>query len=83
MTFFVRYNGTMHAGLVRLEVLAWILIYGGLLGALVGGWMVRTERGGELLLGAGVLAVVLGIVVIYVRSRMGDDPVKASGPQSR
>jgi hypothetical protein len=83
MTFFVRYNGTMHAGLVRLEVLAWILIYGGLLGGLVGAWMVRTQQGGGLLLGAGVLAVVLGIVVIYVRSRMGDDPVKASDPRSR
>jgi hypothetical protein len=83
MTFFVRYNGTLHAGLVRLEVLAWILIYGGLLGGLVGGWMLRTQKDGGVLLGAGAVAVVLGIIVIYVRSRMGDEPVNSTGPKGR
>jgi hypothetical protein len=55
----------------KIETLAWVLLYGGFLGAIVG-WFVAPARGplGELLLTAGAIAAVAGIVLIVLRSRM-------------
>jgi hypothetical protein len=55
----------------RLEKVTWWLIYGGL-GVLSLGWFVRPREGpwGELLLTGGAIAVVAGVVLIVVRSRM-------------
>ena len=55
----------------RIESLTWLLIYGGL-AALSLGWFVRPREGpwGELLLSGGAVAVVAGVVLIVVRSRM-------------
>ena len=55
----------------RIESLTWVLIYGGL-AALSLGWFVRPREGpwGELLLTGGAIAVVAGVVLIVVRSRM-------------
>jgi hypothetical protein len=55
----------------RIESLTWVLIYGGL-AALSLGWFVRPREGpwGELLLSGGAVAVVAGVVLIVVRSRM-------------
>ena len=59
----------------RVEVLVWVLIYGGLL---VLGLGVALSRGG---LGygwsvsvVGIVAAVAGVALVYVRSRMGDRP---------
>ena len=75
MSFFKKYNGTMNKRLARLEKWAWILIYGGLLSALLALFM---QRGGDedaqwLMLG-GIGAGVLGVVLILLRSRIKEDP---------
>ncbi len=55
----------------RIETLTWVLIYGGGL-SLCLGWFLAPAGGpwGELLVGGGVGAAVLGMVLIFVRSRM-------------
>ena len=55
----------------RMEILTWVLIYGGLLGLSLG-WFVTPLRGpwGELLMVGGVSAAFAGIVLIVIRSRM-------------
>jgi hypothetical protein len=58
-----------------LEALAWVLIYGGLLAASVG-WFVLATRpvlGGSVLT-AGGLSAAVGVVLIYLRSRIKDLP---------
>lgn len=55
----------------RLEVLTWVLIYGGLLAVGLGVVVARTEPG----LGIGIAVVggivaAIGVVLIVVRSRM-------------
>ena len=61
--------------LARLDALAWILIYGGLF-ALVLGIASHDETviGGWSLSVLGGLATVAGIVLIFVRSRLGETP---------
>jgi hypothetical protein len=59
----------------RLETWIWILIYGGL--ALLSlGFALRQQPRfwGMVVMVAGALAAVLGIVLIWVRSRMADAP---------
>ncbi|MEP6740387.1 MAG: hypothetical protein ABJA61_08405 [Caldimonas sp.] len=55
----------------RVEVLVWVLIYGGLIGASLG---IALQRGGApygwFMLVAGALAVLIGILLIWLRSRM-------------
>jgi len=55
----------------RIGQLVWVLIYGGLL-AMSLGWFVAPRQGpwGELLIGGGGVAAVVGVVLIYARSRM-------------
>jgi hypothetical protein len=55
----------------RLEQCTWGLIYGGLL-ALCIGWFARPGAGplGELAMTAGAVAVAIGLVLIWVRSRI-------------
>ncbi|HET9978612.1 MAG TPA: hypothetical protein VFQ20_14330 [Burkholderiaceae bacterium] len=59
----------------KLEVLAWVLIYGGILGVILG-WFLAPVRGpwGELLITAGAVAATAGVALIFVRSRMKDRP---------
>jgi hypothetical protein len=56
-----------------IEVWTWALIFGGL-GAFSLGWFVAPYQGpwGELLFSVGVVAVAVGVVLIFVRSRMDD-----------
>ena len=74
MSFFKKYNGTAHAGLMRLETLIWVLIYGGLLTLVVGLFMSRNEQdaGFEMVVGGAILAAI-GACLIYVRSRLHED----------
>ena len=55
----------------KLEALTWVLIYGGILGAILG-WFLAPVRGpwGELLISAGAVAVAAGLVLIFLRSKM-------------
>jgi hypothetical protein len=55
----------------RLEIWSWVLIYGGLLSFSLG-WFITPRQGpwGELMIGGGIGAAVLGIVLIVVRSKM-------------
>ena len=55
----------------KLDTWVWVLIYGGLLSMSLG-WFVTPQRGpwGELLISGGVVAAVVGGVLVYVRSRM-------------
>jgi len=59
--------------LMRIDKLVWTLVFGGLL---VLGPGVALQRAGEswgwLVIVAGALAVAVGIVLIWVRSRMPD-----------
>ncbi|MBP6850168.1 MAG: hypothetical protein KA164_01110 [Rhodoferax sp.] len=74
MSFFKKYNGTTNLRLARLETLIWILIYGGLLTLIVGAFMGRSEEGagGEVMV-VGALLAVVGVVLIYVRSRLHEE----------
>ena len=62
--------------LARLDALTWVLIYGGLFGIVLG----IVTHGAHLVAGwslgvLGVIAVVAGIVLIGVRSRLRETPV--------
>ena len=74
MSFFKKYNGTTNLRLARLETLIWVLIYGGLLTALVGAYMSREAAGsGIALVVSGLLVTIAGAVLIYVRSRLREE----------
>jgi hypothetical protein len=68
--------------LARLDALAWILIYGGLFALVLGiASHGATAVGGWSLKVLGGLATVAGIVLIVVRSRLGESP--PPGAQSK
>lgn len=52
----------------RIEALVWVLIYGGMLIGTLGSFMLHSS-GGLALLVAGGIAIVLGILLIWLRSR--------------
>ncbi len=63
-----------HKFVARLEAVTWILIYGGLLTLVLGLWVAKIDDDtGSLLIVSGGLAAVVGVVLIYVRSRMKGD----------
>jgi hypothetical protein len=74
MAFFKSYKGTTNRRLVRLERLIWTLIYGGLL-ALVLGYFVENTQGadGTALYAIGLLVAAMGVVLVYVRSRLREE----------
>jgi membrane associated rhomboid family serine protease len=74
MAFFKKYNGTTDVRLLRLERVIWILIYGGLLSTLLSGF--ARDAGVQshaTLMVCGLLAVVVGVVLIVVRSRLREE----------
>ena len=59
----------------RIESWTWILIYGGLALLSLGfALQQQTRSWGAAVMVVGALAVVLGVVLIWVRSRMADAP---------
>ena len=76
MSYFKRSpGGESHKTLTRLGALTWILIYGGLLTLLLGLWVDSgDDTTSELLMVSGAIAAGLGVVLIYVRSRMNGQP---------
>ena len=58
----------------RLEKWTWILIYGGLFAFILGFATARTDATlGWSIATPGAIAAVVGVVLIYVRSRFKDD----------
>ena len=57
----------------RIEKLIWILIYGGLF-AMLAGAIAHDSSGaaGKTLMVVGGVVAAVGVVLIYVRSKMGD-----------
>jgi hypothetical protein len=55
----------------RIETLTWVLIYGGLISMSLG-WFVTPTKGpwGELMISGGIVAAIVGVVLIFVRSKM-------------
>lgn len=75
MSFFKKYNGTTNKKLARLETLIWASIYGGLLLLVIGFFMERAREGqGMLTIVGGAILVVFGAVLIYLRSRLREEP---------
>jgi predicted permease len=74
MSFFDKYNGTSNTRLLRMERMIWPLIYGGLL-ALVLAWFTDTTQGASAtgLYAVGSVALAMGLVVFYLRSREKDE----------
>lgn len=61
--------------IARLQTLTWVLIYGGLL-TLVLGLSVqrRDDETGWLMVAGGGLVTALGLLLVYIRSRIGAKP---------
>jgi vacuolar-type H+-ATPase subunit I/STV1 len=62
----------------RLDVLIWVLIYGGLLTAIAGLFVFRQDPAagdvlGTVMMAGGIVAAVAGAVLVHVRSRLGDE----------
>ncbi|MDR3451376.1 MAG: hypothetical protein P4L96_01060 [Rhodoferax sp.] len=75
MGFFKESGATASSrSIARLQALIWVLIYGGLLTLVLG---VFTRRGagplGWSLMVVGALVAAVGVVLIYVRSRLKED----------
>jgi hypothetical protein len=74
MGFFKKYNGTTNTRLVRLERTIWALIYGGLLAVVLGVFVDKGQgQGAEAFYLGGGIAVLIGMVMIYLRSRMREE----------
>ena len=76
MSFFAKYNGTTNARLLRMERLVWPLIYAGLL-TLVLAWFTdhsqEAQSSALALYVGGALALGLGLLLFYLRSRHPGD----------
>jgi hypothetical protein len=56
-----------------LDTLIWVFIYGGLLGVGLGFSVARSDDVvGYAIVAAGGVATAIGVVMVYVRSRMND-----------
>jgi hypothetical protein len=74
MAFFKKYNGTSNARLVRMERMTWTLIYAGLLGIVLAYFTEQTQgTDATELYACGVLATALGVVLLYMRSRLREE----------
>ena len=74
MAFFKRYSGTQNLKLVRLERLVWVFIYGGLIALVLGYFVGGTDTETAVYLHTGgLIGVAIGVILIYVRSRLRAD----------
>lgn len=61
--------------LMWVQRLVWIYIYGGLLSIVLGVFVARSDTAlARLMQGAGAFFVLIGVVLIYVRSRLKETP---------
>ncbi len=71
MGFFKESRDTSPRKIARLQMLIWILIYSGLLTLVLGLSVQRSTAGlGWGLVVAGAVVTAIGVVLIYVRSRL-------------
>lgn len=64
-----------------IDRLVWLLIYGGILAAMVGLWSLGVAAAvGGVLVAAGGAAVAAGIALIWWRSRRPSDPSPSNEP---
>ncbi len=74
MAFFKHYTGSSNARLLRIERWVWTLIYGGLLCLVLGYFIEKTQaQDASEFFVAGGIAVLVGVVLLYVRSRMREE----------
>jgi adenine/guanine phosphoribosyltransferase-like PRPP-binding protein len=74
MAFFKKYNGTTNVRLLRMERWIWILIYGGLLSIVLSTFVDRIQGpGASAFLLGGALAVVAGVVMVVLRSKLREE----------
>ena len=75
MAFFKHASTTASNKVVqRIELVTWILIYGGLLTLILSWWVLPSDDGvGYLLMGCGAVIAVIGFFMIYVRSKIKAD----------
>lgn len=59
--------------IARIERLVWILIYGGLLCLALGIAIRHETAGGTAMMVLGGVVALIGVVLIFVRSRMRED----------
>lgn len=70
------YEGTKDERLMRIQRWVWILIYGGLLAISLSQFLPTSESTMALyLLAGGLVATVLGVLLIYIRSKLPDRSV--------
>jgi hypothetical protein len=61
--------------LMWVQRMAWICIYGGLLSIVLGVFLARADMAlARLIQGVGSVSVVIGVALIYVRSRLKEAP---------
>jgi hypothetical protein len=66
------------------EKLIWVLIYGGLLVLSLSVFVARrTDVIGVLLTLAGAVATVVGVALVWLRSRMNADPPPSAAPDHK
>lgn len=73
MAFFKQTGDTLPKNLASIHTAAWTLIYGGLLSAITGYTAAQSDANlGYKICAAGSLATAVGVLLIYLRSRMPD-----------
>lgn len=74
MAFFKKYNGTTNVRLLRMERWIWISIYGGLLSMVLSTFVDKIQgQGASAFLWGGALAVVAGVVMVVLRSKLREE----------
>ncbi len=74
MAFFKKYNGTTNLRLLRMERWTWVLIYGGLLSIVLSTFVDKIQgQGAPAFLLGGAAAVVAGVVMVVLRSRLHEE----------
>ena len=74
MAFFKKYNGTTNLRLLRMERWTWVLIYGGLMSIVLSTFVDKIQgQGAPAFLLGGAAAVVAGVVMVVLRSRLHEE----------
>ena len=74
MAFFKKYNGTTNVRLLRMERWIWVLIYGGLMSIVLSTFVDKIQgQGAPAFLLGGAAAVVAGVVMVVLRSRLHEE----------